>query len=208
MLGTLPTHAKKNWQEWIATLTHAYNCTVSSVTGFSPYFLMFGRTPKIPLDVEMGVTLVDQGQESCQNYAKTLQARLKWAYQKAQENNKKESERQKRYFDQKMKCMNLRPDDLVLVHVKAPSGQHKIVDQWKDKQYRVLSQLDDQPVFKLQPEDAVDDENIRVLHRNMLFPIQTVRDQSSTETTESVSVNKRHLALKKANLIMDRHFDN
>ena len=46
MLGTLPTHAKKNWQECIATLTHAYNCTVSSVTGFSPYFLMFGRTPK------------------------------------------------------------------------------------------------------------------------------------------------------------------
>ena len=41
MLGTLPTHAKKNWQEWIATLTHAYNCTVSSVTGFSPYFPMF-----------------------------------------------------------------------------------------------------------------------------------------------------------------------
>ena len=47
MLGTLPTHAKKNWQEWIATLTHAYKCTVSSVTGFSPFFLMFGRTPKI-----------------------------------------------------------------------------------------------------------------------------------------------------------------
>ena len=42
MLGTLPTHAKRNWQEWIATLTHAYNCTVSSVTVFSPYFLMFG----------------------------------------------------------------------------------------------------------------------------------------------------------------------
>ena len=63
MLGTLPTHAKKNWQEWIATLTHAYNCTVALVTGFSPYFLMFGKTPKIPLDMEMGVTLVDQEQE-------------------------------------------------------------------------------------------------------------------------------------------------
>ena len=42
MLGTLPIHAKKNWQEWVATLTHAYNCTVSSVTRFSPYFLIFG----------------------------------------------------------------------------------------------------------------------------------------------------------------------
>ena len=147
MPGTLPTHAKKNWQEWIATLTHAYNCTVSSVTGFSPYFLMFGRTPKIPFDVEMGVTLVDQEQESHQNYAKKLQARLRWAYQKAQENNKKESERQKRYYYQKMKCMSLKPDDLVLVYVKAPSGHHKIIDQWEDKQYQVLSQLDNQPVF-------------------------------------------------------------
>ena len=62
MLGTLPTYAKKNWQEWIATLTHAYNCIVSPVTAFSPHFLMFGRTPKIPLDIEMGVTLMDQNQ--------------------------------------------------------------------------------------------------------------------------------------------------
>ena len=56
MLGTLPTRAKKNWQEWIATLTHAYNCTISSVTIFSPCFLMFGHNPKIHLDVEIGVT--------------------------------------------------------------------------------------------------------------------------------------------------------
>ena len=155
MMGTLPTHAKRNWQEWIATLTHAYNCTVSSVTGFSPYFLMFGRTPKIPLDVEMGINLIDQGHESCQNYAKKLQARLKWAYQKAQENSRKEPERQKRYYDQNMKCMSLKPEDIVLVHAKTPSGKHKIVDQWEDKQYQVLSQLDDQPVFRVQPENPV-----------------------------------------------------
>ena len=176
MLGTLPTHSKKNWQEWIATLTHAYNCTVSSVTGFSPYSLMFGRTPKIPLDIEIGVTLIDQEQESYQNYAKKLQAGLKWAYQKAQENNRKKSEWQKKYYDQKMRCMSLKPDDLVLVHVKAPSVHHKIIDQWEGKQCQVLSHLDNQPVFRVQPEDAATDENIRILHRNMLFPIQTVTD--------------------------------
>ena len=88
---------------------------------------MFGRTPKILLDVEMGVTLVDQEEESYQNYAKKLQARFKCTYENAQENNRKESERQKRYYDQRMKCMSLKPDDLVLVHVKAPSGQHKII---------------------------------------------------------------------------------
>ena len=59
MLGTLPTHAKKNWQELVATLMYAYNCTISPVTGFSPYFLMFGRTPKLPLDIELGVSMVE-----------------------------------------------------------------------------------------------------------------------------------------------------
>ena len=41
MLGTLPGSAKK--KEWVPTLVHAYNCTTSSVTGFSPYFLIYGR---------------------------------------------------------------------------------------------------------------------------------------------------------------------
>ena len=105
MLGTLPAHAKNNWQEWLTTLTHAYNCTVSSVTGFSLSFLMFGQTPKIALNVEMGVTLIDQEQTSYQNYGRKLQARLKWVYQKAQENNKRESKHHKRYYDQKMRCV-------------------------------------------------------------------------------------------------------
>ena len=75
MLGTLPTHAKKNWQEWVATLTHAYNCTMSPVTGFSPYFLMFGRTPKLPLDIDLGIPMVEQEQTSHQIYAQKLHSR-------------------------------------------------------------------------------------------------------------------------------------
>ena len=60
MLGTLPSHAKKNWQEWVATLKHAYNCTVSPVTGFSLSFLIFGRIPKLPLDIDLGIPMGEQ----------------------------------------------------------------------------------------------------------------------------------------------------
>ena len=169
---------------------------------------MFGRTPKIPLDIEMGVTLMDQEPESYQNSAKKLQARLKGAYQKAQENNRKEPECQKRYYDQKMRCMSLKPDDLGLVHAKAQSGYHKIINQWEDIQYRVLSQLDDQPVFQVQPVDAVTDENIRVLYRNMLFHIQTVKDWDLIITnTDSEDKDGKHVALMKASLLMSTHFD-
>ena len=101
MLGKLPTHAKKNWQEWVASLTHAYNCTVSPVTGFSPYFLMFGRTPKLPLGIELRVSMVEQKLTSHQNYAQKLHSKLQWAYQKAQVNNRKESEHHKKYYERK-----------------------------------------------------------------------------------------------------------
>ena len=74
MLGTLPPHAKKSWSEWVATLTHAYNCTMSQTMGFSPFFLMFGRIPKIPIDVEFGVTLPDLSDTSQQNYTQKLKA--------------------------------------------------------------------------------------------------------------------------------------
>ena len=38
MLGTLPIHTKKNWPEWVSTLTHTYNATMCHATSFSPFF--------------------------------------------------------------------------------------------------------------------------------------------------------------------------
>ena len=201
MLGTLPSHAKKNWPEWITTLTHAYNCTVSPVTGFSPYFLMFGRNPILPLDIDLGIPTREQELTSQQNYAQKLYSRLQWAYQKAQENSKKESECYKKYYDQRVKCMKLRPDDLVRVRIKALTGDHKIADRWESIPYQVIDQLDGHPVFKVRPITAASDEDTRVLHRNMLFPIKT-----SEEHTFTGQENAQSMALMKANLLMDMYF--
>ena len=55
MLGTLPKEKKSEWKNHIGTLVHAYNCTHNSATGFSPYYLMFGRQPHLPTDVELGL---------------------------------------------------------------------------------------------------------------------------------------------------------
>ena len=46
-----------------------------------------------------------------------------------------------------MRYMKLKPDDLVMVQVKALTGDHKIADQWENTPHRVISQLNDQPVF-------------------------------------------------------------
>ena len=99
--------------------------------------------------------------------------------------------------------MKLKPDDLVMGQVKALTGDHKIADRWAGIPYRVISQLGDQPVFKVQPIDATTDNNVKVLHRNMLFPLKTSEESKVQETG-----HEQNTALMRANLLIDIYFDN
>ena len=50
MLGTLPEKPKSTWREQVPMLVHTYNCTRNNANGFSPYYLMFGQKPHLPID--------------------------------------------------------------------------------------------------------------------------------------------------------------
>jgi hypothetical protein len=51
MIGKLENDEKVDWPTQLHTLTYAYNCTRSQITGYSPHYLMFGRCPKMPVDL-------------------------------------------------------------------------------------------------------------------------------------------------------------
>ena len=51
ILKTLAERNKSNWKDHIQKSVHAYNCTTHSTTSYSPYYLLFGRTPKLPIDL-------------------------------------------------------------------------------------------------------------------------------------------------------------
>ena len=42
MLGTLPPNLISSGRDMVLTLVHVYNCTKSTATGFSAYYLMYG----------------------------------------------------------------------------------------------------------------------------------------------------------------------
>ena len=50
MIGKLEEDKKACWSEHLPELLLAYNTTHSAVTGYSPYYLLFGRRPRIPVD--------------------------------------------------------------------------------------------------------------------------------------------------------------
>ena len=53
---------------------------------------MFGRHPRLPIDLEYGVTQPELTSTSVHNYAKKLKTRLQWAYDRALHNNRKSLE--------------------------------------------------------------------------------------------------------------------
>lgn len=54
MLRTPTETLKSNWKESINKLMYAYNCT-REVTGYSPFYLLFGRSPRLPVDMLFGL---------------------------------------------------------------------------------------------------------------------------------------------------------
>ena len=56
MLKTLESTEKRSWKDHINKLVHAYNCTKNSSTGYAPYFLLFGRKPRLPIDLILSPT--------------------------------------------------------------------------------------------------------------------------------------------------------
>ena len=124
MLGTLPERRKKDWTSYIGMLVLAYNSTKCDTTGFSPYFLMFGREPRLPVDNMFPLRSEPRG-----DYITNVKEALEWAWAKASENGSKAKESQKKYYDKRVRGAALILGDKVLVRNCSFEGPHKLQDK-------------------------------------------------------------------------------
>ena len=189
MLRTLTDEQKSDWKGSINKVVFAYNSTKQETTGYSPFYLLFGRAPRLPVDLLFQLT--PGSDTSCANanrrkYADQWQTKLKEAYNIVRERTEKAGLRARTHYDRKAKLSSLYLGDRELVRRLAlPGGPGKLDSYWEQKIYVVLQRKrNDMPVYDVRPED--NSGRVRTLHRNHLLPCESLAsDEVPTSSAKS-----------------------
>ena len=142
MLATSAREHPATWANHLPKLCMAYNTSVQSSTGYTPFFLMFGREARLPIDIMYGSC--PQEVASPSTYAAQLKSSLQQAFTQVRDNMSAAHNRQKEHYDRHIHGKPFQQGDLVWLHNNAvPSGQsRKLHCPWSGP-YIVLKQLTD-----------------------------------------------------------------
>ena len=108
MIGKLDPDKRRKWPAHIGSIIIVYNSTWSLVTGYSPYYLMFGRRPRLPVDLLFPTRRTQMFTHTIDKYVASLYDRLRDSLAIAQDCAVKEAQRQKRLYDHKVGAIELR----------------------------------------------------------------------------------------------------
>ncbi len=170
LLGTMPQNHKHDWKNYIHAMTHAHNSLRCTATGFSPFYLMFGREPWVPLDAFLPSLACPI--EVHRSYVRRFQERMNWVFEQARQHQNREIERMKPYMSRQATASRLAVGDHVLVRVLKFDSRHKLANRWESEPYVVVSQLEGLPVFRIRlAADCT--ASHRTLHRNHLLKLTT-----------------------------------
>ena len=166
MLLTLPEKLKYKWKDSLSKLKYAYNCTKHSVTGYSPYFSLFGRNPKLPIDIILSEHQEPSNEQpNYNNFIQTWKARMKEAFKIAKEKTKKRRSADKRQRDLTATLRPLEVEGRVLVrNLTERGGSGKIRSFWEKKIYRIKEKKGKDGLVYSVVEEGNPKSRVRVLH--------------------------------------------
>ena len=145
LLAMLATCAKDNpldWEKHVRKVCMAYNTSVQASTGYTPFYLMFGRQARLPADVIYGAPNTDE--RSVTDYAMALRRRMENAFTLARQHSLTQHLKQKELYDKKIHGRPFKEGEYVWL--SSPMGRRgaskKLHHPWSGP-FRVLKRISD-----------------------------------------------------------------
>ncbi len=129
-LRTLTPSQKKKWPQYLPELIYAYNCCEHSSTGFSPFYVFFGREPQLPIDLYLNTNQDDDVGVPVHEYVCDHYRRLVEVFAKASSNLERKARERKERHDRKSEDTGLAIGTRVLLKNHSVRGRAKIQDVW------------------------------------------------------------------------------
>ena len=139
LAACVDTHAQE-WEDYLPLCLWAIRVTKNRSTGFSPFFLLYGRDPALEVDLLYGTP--PREKYGPIEYANLLRKRLNVTFSVARENMKTSIARARRQYRGKLAGQPLKADDLVWLFTPslAQKTGRKLATLWTGP-YRVLEVL-------------------------------------------------------------------
>ncbi|KAL7873914.1 hypothetical protein SRHO_G00048840 [Serrasalmus rhombeus] len=137
LLRTLPQAEKKHWPHYLSQLVFAYNTTPHQTTGRTPYYLMFGYEPKLPIDFLLGTEDGNLDHDPLDEWVQKHQQKLRMVREHVRQRAEKQAQQRNRNHNDRVNDSGIEEGQLVYVknHVL---GRSKIQDYWNSRVYRVV----------------------------------------------------------------------
>lgn len=194
MIRALSPREKQKWPQLLQTLTFAYNCTAHETTGYPPFYLMYGRVPRLPVDVMFHNVERNCDFTDYDKYVVALRKDLQEALKLAQDNATKGQQRQAELYNKRIKGVDIEVGDQVLLANKGERGRRKLADKWESTLYTVVAKNARCHTYKIKNSRTGLE---KIVHRNLLMlanflPIVTVSESEEfplSELSESNSAS-------------------
>ena len=166
MLATCLEDHPTEWDQYLSKLCMAYNSSVQSTTGYSPYFLMFGRDARLPMDIIYDTTPPDGiEQQPYAAYVKSQHVLLTDAFRQVRENTGQKYSFQKELYNKKVHGQPLVDGEMVwLFNPAIRKGQSRKLHKPWSGPYRIRRKMSE-VTYQIQ---HTGNHKLKVVHFNRL----------------------------------------
>ncbi|RXN22815.1 interleukin-1 receptor accessory -like 1-A isoform X3 [Labeo rohita] len=139
---------------------------VHESTGYAPFYLMYGRIPKLPVDVMFCSIERDSAITDYDTYVRRLRDDLQEALTLAQKNAEASQRRQADLYNKKTRGCRIEIGDQVLLANKGERGRRKLADKWESTPYIVVALNPQCHTYRIRNTHTGQEKTV---HRNLLL---------------------------------------